>query len=234
MTTIYENHDVTFEHLARLRKSLNTLEVGIDMKLLLPMLRTAAVAASKVVTTSASSIIVPSTEAKERMSAVKFSREVVNRPQATIVAATPKPKAVKAICKDTPDGYDCTADRNGLMNGIDSEWNTAPDNDTRLKVIEKILTENPLFLSLYDGSQTGTVRSVLCDSCRTWYNKYVLKIFVCYKEVCRGDVNEFIAHHKTYLVNAGDTEKKSNLDGRGLFMATGFPRNCNHGTDRPS
>jgi hypothetical protein len=41
MTTICENHDNTFEHLARLHRMLGTLDVGIDMKGLLPVLQTA-------------------------------------------------------------------------------------------------------------------------------------------------------------------------------------------------
>jgi hypothetical protein len=70
MTSIVENHDATFETLARLHRQLGTLDVGIDMKSLLPLLQTASIAASRVVTAAANPLIVPSEAAKERMAEV--------------------------------------------------------------------------------------------------------------------------------------------------------------------
>jgi len=120
------------------------------------------------------------------------------------------------------------------MVGDKSEWVLAPDNDTRLQLIEKILDANLLFKGLYDGTITTSIRSTLCDTCRTWYSKFVVRMFGCYKTTCRGDVNVFVAHHKSYKAKAADVVMKSNLDARGLVMAVGFPRNCSHGTDLPS
>jgi hypothetical protein len=194
LTTICANHDATFESLARLHRLLNTLSVGIDMKLLLPFVQDASIAASKVDAGCANTTIVPSESANERMDIVRYARVVVERPDTSRVPVTKSGKsprnALKDTCKDTPEGVDCKRVRKDLMSG----WDRAPDNDTRLQLIETIVNGNQLFLGLYDGDNESG-RGTLCDPCRTWYGKYVKSILHCYKFTCRGDVNVFLSHH---------------------------------------
>jgi hypothetical protein len=111
LTTICANHDATFESLARLHRLLNTLSVGIDMKLLLPLVQDASIAASKVVTGCANTTIVLSESAKVRMDIVRYARVLVERPDTSRVPVTKSGKyprnALKDTCKDTPEGVDC-------------------------------------------------------------------------------------------------------------------------------
>ena len=96
-------------------------------------------------------------------------------------------------------------------------WKSASDNATRIGILEAVVNGNTLFLGLYNGSITDPVRDVPCPSCRTWYNKHVVIILSCFKEVCGGDLSVFLGHHAT------------NVDIMGLIKSSSFTAKCKHG-----
>jgi hypothetical protein len=89
------------------------------------------------------------------MAVIRNTREVVNRPQTSVVRIPP-PSAIKAssrtTCKGTEEGGDCSAARKALWVG----YIPAADNATRLQKIEDVL----------DGSTLYTVHGLVWRSWR--------------------------------------------------------------------
>ena len=95
-------------------------------------------------------------------------------------------------------------------------WKGAPDNATRIGLLQAVVNGNTLFLGLYNGTITDPERDVLCATCRTCYRKHVVLILRCYTDLCGGDLSVFMGHHA------------ANVDGTGLIKSSSFKAKCAH------